>query len=152
MESPFLPDDMIVEIMSHMDIPLLLYFGQTNKQWYLLCSGEHFWKTSYESYYNDTNMKEYVDKSYAELFKICWFLTKAAPYNDVINSYSMLGVIVYADSGFEFLRYMPKLTKITFIVEDFTKKYPIQNIICDLLDLEKVIYRKKESVFKPIII
>lgn len=140
----YLPEDMMKEIMLK-TVSGYTLICQTNSYFYKLSHDETFCKANYEKFYNNTKMKEHINKPYSELFKICMHLnTLGVPKNhNILQKYNYTELIIHSNFKLEFLRYMHNVVKITFLVDDIGTTYPIQNIISELPFLTKIIYKKK---------
>lgn len=120
-EMYFLPEEIIFEeILMNMDNPNFMSLCKTNKNFYKLCNSQIFWEKMYNKYYSDSGMIQRLpNKSYAELFKICYNLhfiqkTFANPIS-IANLYDSTHLNIFGGMSNEFiyaLQFMDNLTSI----------------------------------------
>lgn len=151
-ENTILPEDIIFEeLIMHMDNPDFMSICKSNKKFNVLCKNDMFWKKMYEKYYLDSGIKAILpDATWLELFKICFnltFIQKTFANPITLNDlYNFTQLEIYGGVNFsrmiKSLKYMHKLTKITFIVKDITVPYSLSKELNELPFLKEIIYKK----------
>lgn len=135
------------------DNPDFMAICKSNKSLNKLCNNDLFWKKMYEKYYSDSGMRAVLsDATYLELFKICFNLTfiQKTFSNPIGLSqlYNSTTLNIYGGVNFsrmmKSLKYMHRLTKITFYVNDITKPFNLSNDLNKLPLLNEIIYKKND--------